>query len=409
MSKPQIQIKGPETVKGRITIDGSKSESNRLLILKSLFVPNAEIIGLSASNDTQIMRRALQSNSETIDVEDAGTAMRFLLSYMAITCEKPIVLKGSSRMHERPIGVLVDQLKHLGAKIEYLEKENFPPLRISPANLKGNQIVINSEISSQYISALMMIAPKLENGLEIHLQGKTVSKPYLELTAHLMRELGLEVIMEEGLIKIDPANPNLNTKLKAEADWSSASYWFLVVALSKDSQMELKGLQENSRQGDRVVQDLFSKLGVKSNFKNEILYLEKQIHSLSPSLNFNLIDSPDLAQTLIVAMAALKITGKISGLRTLKIKETDRLVALKTELEKTGAKIQIGDDFLEIIEGVSSLENTVFNTWKDHRMAMSFAALSLISPITILEPQVVNKSYPNFWEDMKQLGFSISE
>ncbi len=400
--------KGPNEIKGQINISGSKSESNRLLILKHLYFPNLKIQGLSTSNDTHLMQKALESNGTEIDVEDAGTSMRFLLAYFSLSTTKPITLKGSPRMHKRPIGILVNELRSLGAKIEYLEKENYPPLRIYPSPVNGNTITIESGISSQYISALMMIAGKLPKGIRINLKGKTVSKPYIELTGNLMQKLGFEVVLNDEFIKIEGQSNFQEKSIQVEPDWSSASYWYLMVCLSTKASLKLRGFKENSFQGDKSLVDLFLKLGVRSIFHENYLLLEKVEMDLPKNLNFDLIDSPDLAQSIIVAMAALGILGEISGLQTLKIKETDRLQALKVELEKTGAQITIGKDFLKIERGISTLENVKFETWSDHRMAMSLAALSMISPISIQNPEVVNKSYPNFWEDMKLLGFELS-
>lgn len=399
--------KGPGEIQGQLNISGSKSESNRLLILKSLYCPSLKIKGLSRCNDTQILVKALSSSESLIDVEDAGTAMRFLVAYFAISNEKPIILKGSSRMHQRPIGILVRELQNLGAKIEYLEKHNFPPLKILPSNLIGNSISVESGISSQYISALMMIGPKFPNGLQINLKGKTVSQAYIELTAQLMKEMGFEVNSQDKVIKIEKAPKNFNPNLEVEADWSSASYWYLMVCLSKKAKLKLRGFKPDSIQGDSIVASLFVKLGVKSSFEEGDLILEKVSASIPTEINLNLIKCPDLAQSIIVAMAALGITGKISGLQTLRIKETDRLHALKIELEKTGAEIRIGKDFLQLTKGVGTFENLEFSTWSDHRMAMSLAALSLLAPIRIQNPEVVDKSYPNFWLDMKQMGFEF--
>tara|TARA_R110002096_G_scaffold192564_2_gene374220 strand:- start:50491 stop:51741 length:1251 start_codon:yes stop_codon:yes gene_type:complete len=394
-------------IAGQLTIAGSKSESNRLLILKKLYAPNIEIQGLSNSRDTQIMINALNSTSEIIDVEDAGTAMRFLLAYFAMSSQNVIVLKGSPRMHQRPIGILVEVLQKLGAKIEYLGSQNFPPLKIYASQLNADEIEIDSGVSSQFVSALMMIGPKLPNGLKIKLRGHTVSKPYINLSAQLMNKMGLAVEIEEEQIILKKEKESLLKNISVEADWSSASYWFLMASLCEKAKIELKGFQKQSLQGDSVIREIFLKLGVKSTFQDASLLLEKSETSLPQMLNFKLIDSPDLAQTLVVSMAALGIKGKISGLQTLKIKETDRLLALKTELEKTGAIIGIGDDYLEIEKGISHLKDIVFETWSDHRMAMSLASLALYSPISIKNPEVVNKSYPHFWEDMKKMGFQF--
>lgn len=401
--------RAPKEFKGQINISGSKSESNRLLILKHLYAKTLKIKGLSTSNDTQLMMSALASKENVIDVEDAGTGMRFLLAYFSVLTQENITLKGSARMHQRPIGVLVKELRNLGAKIEYLERENYPPLKIYPSSLKGNTITIESGISSQYISALMMIAGKLPIGIHINLKGKTVSKPYLELTAYLMRELGLEVEINEKFIKVDSLVKIIKDSIRVEPDWSSASYWYLMVCLAPRASLKLSGFKEDSFQGDKRLIGLFSKFGIRSTFQDNFLLLEKINVDLPKQMNLDLIQCPDLAQSIVVAMSALDITGKISGLQTLKIKETDRLLALKTELEKTGAQISIGDDFLIVEKGISSLDGVAFKTWSDHRMAMSLAALSIISPISIQHPEVVNKSYPNFWEDMKQIGFEFSE
>lgn len=404
-----IHISHPdEILKGSIRINGSKSESNRLLILSHLYSKQARINSISNSNDTQLLKNALACKSQQINVGDAGTSMRFLTALLAVKGEGEYFLSGSKRMHQRPIGVLVDALIELGAKISYDGKKGYPPLKIVPAHLAGGPLRINGSISSQFISALMMIGPSMEKGLHLFLEGEIVSRPYLALTASLMKEMGFSLTLTNNEIIIKSADSVSFNEIDVEADWSSASYYYSLAALSKYSKIILSGLKENSLQGDSVVRNLFQKLGVKSTFNDGMLILEKTRMEPIEFLEFDLIECPDLAQTIAVSLVAMQVSAKIRGLQTLKIKETDRLVALKKELEKTGAKIEIDEDSLTILSGMGDTKDgLIFETYDDHRMAMSLAPLALKAPVSIKKPQVVRKSYPNFWKDLEVLGFNI--
>lgn len=393
-------------IKGEINVPGSKSESNRLLILKALYFPDLCLNGLSSSNDTQTMLSLLATEGKEQNVGDAGTVMRFLTAFYAVG-DKEVVLEGTKRMHERPIGLLVEALRKLGADIEYLGKEAYPPLRIKGKKLTGGTIEFDSSISSQFISALMMIAPSIKGGLSIQLKGNLVSKPYIKLTADLMSQLGFNLKIKENEIIVQEGFSQISTNWTIEPDWSSASYWYLIAALSKSSSIQLNSYRKDSLQGDSNIVQLFDSLGVNSVFSDKGVQLNNEAVSAKGVYAVNMLENPDLAQTLAVGLAALKIKARLTGLQTLKIKETDRLLALKTELEKTGAKINIGDDFLEIEKGVETVEGIKFNTWEDHRMAMSLAPLALLGEILIEDPEVVKKSYPSFWKDLDQNGFKV--
>ncbi len=390
---------------GRINIPGSKSETNRLLILKQLHFPKLRILNVSNSRDTQILQQALADNSDVINVGDAGTAMRFLTAFLAIQDKKKTLLKGSKSMYKRPIGILVDALRQLGAEINYLEEEGFPPLEIIGKKLQGNTVEIEDSVSSQYITALMLIAPSLQGGLEIILRGLSVSTPYTYLTANLMRRLSFKVKMDRNRLMVEPFVPETPELFVVEPDWSAASYWFSMALLARKAEIYLPGFKQHSLQGDAFVAELFKPLGVESHFIGSGFRLRKREVDLPEEFKINLIHNPDLVQALAVALVAKNIPSHISGLKTLKIKETDRLIALKNELEKTGAVIETGKDYLKIHKGIRRLEEVVFDTYNDHRMAMSLTALALLFPIVIHNPEVVEKSYQSFWEDMKRINF----
>lgn len=391
-----------------LSITGSKSESNRLLVLKQLYFPELEIEGLSESNDTMLMQTALNADGENRNVGDAGTVMRFLSAFFAVKEEgtDTIVLSGTDRMHQRPIGVLVEALKKIGADIEYLGEEGYPPLKINPKQLEGGEVEIDASISSQFISALMMIGPSMKKGLTLKLSGNSVSLPYLKITESLMNQLGLKVNISNFKIRMEPFQNTAPTSIRVEPDWSSASYWYLMATLSKEANIFLQGYRKDSIQGDAFVAQLFESFGVETQYEEKgVRILQKELLVLD-AFTIDLVETPDLAQTLVVALAALNIPSKIRGLQTLRIKETDRLLALKTELEKTGAVIEIGADYLRVISGVKSAEGIVFDTWDDHRMAMALSPLALLGEISIKEGKVVRKSYPEFWKDLIQVDFS---
>lgn len=400
-----IKISHPtRKVIGRVEVPGSKSESNRLLLLKHLYFPNMDIGKISNSRDTAFMQRGITASSDEVNVGDAGTAMRFLTAFYACQAGRKVKMLGTDRMYQRPIGILVDALNSLGAKISYADREGYPPLNIEGQKLQGGKLEIDGSVSSQFISALMMIAPGMERGLKLKLKGFSVSAPYIYLTANLMRKLGFEVTFEAGDIIIPHKEVAEAPALIVEPDWSAASYWYAITLLAEKAEIYLPGFREHSLQGDAFVSGLFEPLGVHTHFIGSGFHLKKG-EVKEQKFTINLVHNPDLGQTMAVAYAAKNLPAKITGLQTLRIKETDRLQALKTELEKTGAEIEIGDDFLEVKKGIQYLEGVTFETYEDHRMAMAFAPLALLSSITINNPEVVAKSYQSFWEDLERVGF----
>ena len=391
-----------------LNISGSKSESNRVLILKSIF-NNISIENLSSSDDTKILKKSLISKNPIINVGHAGTSMRFLTAYLATLVNKKFILSGSKRMHERPIAVLVDALNYLGFKINFIEDEGYPPLEIIGAKNIKNSVKLNSSLSSQYISALMLIAPTLKNGLVIELDGKITSRPYIDLTLSILQKLGIESKIKENFITIKPQKKIKTSTYKVESDWSSVSYFFSIVALSNGIELSFKNFRSDSNQGDRKVCKYYELFGIKSKFQNHSLVISKQIDFKYPKqITIDLNDNPDLAQTIIVTSFGLNIPTKLTGLSTLKIKETDRLVAMHNELTMLGAKCEIDDDSIEIFKTENKLnDNHTIKTYDDHRMALSFAPLSIIKPLNISNPDVVTKSFPEFWNILKKINFSI--
>ena len=410
-----------------IKITGSKSETNRLLLLQALF-PNLTLENTSNSDDSEVMSRALNSqltthNSQLIDVHHAGTAMRFLTSFFAIQEGKEVVLTGSSRMKERPIKILVDALNQLGAEISYEENEGFPPIRIKGKKLTQNKVSLPANVSSQYISALLLIAPKLENGLELTLEGEITSVPYIKMTLALLNEIGVKTSFVGNKISVKPqftlepeanrAKLIHNSQFIIESDWSSASYWYSIVALSEIGiQISLSSYKENSLQGDSALVNIYQDFGVETTFNsdNSITISKERIHnSQLTTHNSQLNNSPDIAQTIAVTCFGLGMGCDLTGLHTLKIKETDRLEALKMELTKLGAEISVTNDSLYLKSSSAIKEKISISTYQDHRMAMAFAPLALKVPIIIENAEVVSKSYPSFWEDLKKAGFLIEE
>lgn len=388
-----------------INIGGSKSESNRLLILQRFF-PNISIVNLSDSDDTLVLKNALKMNSGTVNVHHAGTAMRFLTAYYASQLNSEIILTGSERMQQRPIKILVDALKSLGADIEYLKNEGFPPIKILGKTLQKNKVSIQANVSSQYISALMLVAPSLPNGLQIMLEGKTTSIPYIEMTLSLLKRLGITAEFSNNIIKITSKNEIEQTTVTVESDWSSASYFYSLVALSQHSEIKLRSFLKDSLQGDSSLVSIYSSMGVETIFEpseNAIL-LKKSNSELPDSLLLELKNTPDLAQTIAVSCFGLGMGCKLTGLHTLKIKETDRLLALKNELEKLGAVVEVDDTSLTLEKSTNILPGKIIETYQDHRMAMAFAPLALKTEFTINHAEVVSKSYPNFWDDLQKAG-----
>ncbi len=401
----------------RIGITGSKSETNRLLLLKALY-PNLNIENTSNSDDSEVMQKALAINhhpssiTETIDVHHAGTAMRFLTAFFAIQEGEEVVLTGSSRMKERPIKILVNALNQLGAEITYEENEGFPPIKIKGKKITQNRVSLPANVSSQYISALLLIASKLENGLELTLEGEITSIPYIKMTLALLNEIGVKTSFDNNIIKVAYCPlPIIHHPIIVESDWSSASYWYSIVALSEiGTQIKLSSYKENSLQGDSALVNIYQDFGVETIFNedNSIVITKTQNHQLS-IINYQLNNCPDIAQTIAVTCFGLGMGCDLTGLHTLKIKETDRLEALKIELTKLGAEISVTHDALYLKSSLTIKENISIATYQDHRMAMAFAPLALKAPIQINEAEVVSKSYPDFWEDLKKVGFSIEE
>ncbi len=392
-----------------ITITGSKSESNRLLLLKALFT-NLEINNVSNSDDSQYMLKALKSDDSTVDIHHAGTAMRFLTAYFATLEGKTTLLTGSQRMQERPIKILVDALRELGADIEYDKEEGYPPLRITGKTLKNDEVRLKANVSSQYISALLLMATKLKNGLKLHLDGKITSVPYINMTLSLLNQIGVETSFEGQLIQVKPYLDTVSKTLTVESDWSSASYFYSIIALSPvGTQINLSTYKKDSLQGDAVLQAIYKQLGVTTTFEGSNINLKKTTTQLPDCLNLDLANAPDIAQTIVVSCLGLQVNCNLTGLHTLKIKETDRLEALKNEINKFGTAIEITNDSLHLLNPKLLTPNAIIETYNDHRMAMAFAPLALRTEFSIKEAEVVSKSFPDFWENLKQLGFNTTE
>ena len=392
---------------GEIKITGSKSETNRLLILKELF-KKISLSNISNSDDSNVMRKALNSDESIIDIGHAGTAMRFLTSFYAISYGREIVLTGSERMKERPIKILVDALNELGANIKYTGNKGYPPLKIKGKNISGGEIILPSNISSQYLTSLLLIGPRLKNGLKIKLSGQITSYPYVKLTLEFLKRIGVDLEIKRDFIFVKNITDIKEKNIKIESDWSSASYFFSAVALSRFSNLKLSFFSTDSLQGDSILVKLYKKLGVVSKIKNGNLLLSKNSKFQKPNfINLNLNDTPDLAQTIAVTCLGLKINCELNGLHTLKIKETDRLLALKNEISKFGASVKITNDSLHLIAKKNLKHDVEIDTYNDHRMAMAFAPLALKNNLKIKNEQVVTKSYPAFWKDLQSIGFQV--
>jgi 3-phosphoshikimate 1-carboxyvinyltransferase len=402
-----ISIQKKSEVNGTITnLPSSKSLSNRALILNALSGNQSLVSNLSSARDTQSMQRLIGSQDRVIDVLDAGTVMRFLTAYFSITDQNKIIT-GTERMKQRPIGLLVDALRSIGCQIQYLEKEGFPPIEIqSFKGQKSRSVSVPGNISSQYISALMMVAPKLPHGLSIQLLGNIGSRPYIEMTAELMRQFGIEVNWEGQTINIASSSFK-KTSYRVEPDWSAASYWFAFVALAEKAEIILPDVSPVALQGDRTIVEIMDKLGVKSEFINGNLKLSKK--ESQSHIEWNFTDCPDLAQTILPVCAAKGIVGSFTGLESLRIKETDRISALQNELAKINARlVEENNNAWKILPGdFGSVSSLTIDTYHDHRMAMGLAPLATVMNIKINEPKVVDKSYPDFWNDLKNLGFEI--
>ncbi len=404
----QYKITGPKDIKSAIQLPASKSISNRALILNALSHSSFDIKNLSDCDDTNVMVDAFNSGSNLIDVKAAGTSMRFLTALLAITPGEWIIT-GTERMQERPIHILVDALASLGAHIEYIGKIGFPPLKIKGTSLDGGDIYLSGDVSSQFISALLMIAPTMNKGLTINLEGNVISIPYIKLTLGMMAQYGVKTHWDGKVIKLYPEQYK-PIQYTVESDWSAASYWYEMAALSDNTHIELKGLFKDSMQGDSKVAELFLDLGIGTEYTDDGIILTKT-NRKTKKMFHNFVNEPDLAQTFAVTCCMMGIPFMFTGLQTLKIKETDRIEALKQELRKLGYVLYDSEDsILEWTgERCEAMPDAVIKTYEDHRMAMAFAPAAIcLDHINIATPKVVTKSYPRFWDDLKHVGFSIT-
>ena len=397
-----------QPLNGDITLSSSKSESNRALIMNALSGNQLQLKNLSDARDTQTMQRLLSEKQPVWDVIDAGTTMRFCTAYLAISGSGEIIT-GSDRMKERPIKPLVDALRRLGAKIDYLAQEGFPPLRISAQKNvpQAQKISIPGNISSQYISALLMIGPTLPDGISIELTGEIFSRPYIEMTLALMHHFGVNSTWKDQTIHINPQRYNAQS-YTIESDWSGASYWYSMVALNQESSITLRGLRSHSFQGDQNIVNIMSKMGVKTEFKSDRVQLTSiPVTEINQIIDFK--NCPDLAQTVMVVAAIKGIKLTMIGLESLKIKETDRVMAMKKELLKIGGLLNEENGIWRLKSGTVPEPLETIETYEDHRMAMAFAPLCMIRAITIRDIEVVKKSYPGYWAHLKSVGIIFNE
>ena len=402
----QLIIKFDKFKNNVITLNSSKSESNRLLIIQALSKEIINIKNLSNANDTIILKNLLNKNPNSIwNIEDAGTTMRFLTSFLSLK-KNEVKITGSKRMEKRPIAILVNALNEIGAKIKYLKKEGYPPIYIkNKISQKINSIQIKGNISSQYISSLLLIAPILKNGIKIKIIEPLYSKPYVEMTLSLMKNFGIKYKWNKNKIKITNQK-YLSGSYKIESDWSAASYWYSIISINDHIRsLKLIGLRKNSFQGDKIIADIMKNIGVYTRFERDGISLIKN-SNLESTKEINFKNCPDLAQTILVIAAIKKIKLKLKGLESLKIKETDRLIAMKKELKKIGCNFYEANDEWILEKRNNKLpKKLIINTYKDHRVAMSFASLSSKLELVIRDPEVVNKSYPNFWNDLESIGY----
>ncbi|WP_028525158.1 3-phosphoshikimate 1-carboxyvinyltransferase [Runella limosa] len=391
-------------IQAQIQLAASKSESNRALIINALSNFGGQLSNVSAARDTQTMLRLLQSSETVADVLDAGTTMRFLTAYFAVTGQNK-TMTGTPRMCERPIGILVDALRTLGADITYLGKDGYPPTQLNGFNYSGeNKVRIRGDVSSQYISALLMVGPTLPEGITLELTGEVGSRPYIEMTLQQMVAFGatFEADWEQKIIRV-PAQKYTPTHYQVESDWSGASYWYSVVALAEQAEVELLGLKENSLQGDSAIVNIMRHMGVESTFTAQGVLLTKI--PTQEAFAWDFTDCPDLAQTVAACAVAKGITVTMTGIESLKIKETDRVAALQAELPKIGGElVEVESNTKYVVRRtVAPTTQPIIETYDDHRMAMAFAPVGMVMPIVIEEPHVVAKSYPSFWEDLKKV------
>ncbi|GAA4518175.1 3-phosphoshikimate 1-carboxyvinyltransferase [Sphingobacterium thermophilum] len=414
MSQKSIKLSHPtKKLQGTVQLTGSKSESNRALIIQALSKGKVTIENLSKADDTVLLTRALQqacmpgTEQKTIDIGPAGTAMRFMTSYLNLI-PGDFILTGTERMQQRPIGILVDALKDIGADIHYVKKAGFPPLHIEGKLFQTkDHVCIKGNVSSQYISSLLLVASALKKGLTIEIEGELTSRPYVTMTLNMLAEAGIHHSWQDNKIHIRPQEAQEAT-IYIEPDWSAASYWYAMVALAEDAEIQLPGLKKNSLQGDIAIAEIMQHFGVETIFEEKGILLKKK-DSRSDKILFDFKECPDLAQTVVVVAALLKRNVSFTGLETLKIKETDRITALQTEIGKFGATLTEDNGIYHLnTDNVKEPEAISIATYEDHRMAMAFAPLALVfKEISIEEPQVVEKSYPMFWEHLEAQGFAI--
>ena len=407
----KICIKGIDNtnILKAIFISGSKSESNRMLILQKLF-REITIHNLSDSDDTHHLQAALSSQDAEINVGHAGTAMRFLTAFFAIQQKRTTILSGSERMHQRPIKVLVEALRALGAEISYLGNEGFPPLKITGKQLTKDHVKINGNISSQYISALLLIAASLPNGLRVELVGEITSIPYINITLSLLNQIGITTSFEGQIIQVNPFEEANKHTIEVESDWSSASYFYSITALSSvGSQIRLSSYKKESLQGDAILAKIYKSFGVETVYETNSIVLRKTKEHNKEHLTIDLNKAPDIAQTIAVTCYGLGVSCELLGLHTLKIKETDRLEALHSELTKLGANISVTPTSLYLNSSSEIVADVSVETYNDHRMAMAFAPLGMKIPLEILDADVVTKSYRNFWKDLQKIGFQLNK
>ncbi|MCQ0110599.1 3-phosphoshikimate 1-carboxyvinyltransferase [Zhouia amylolytica] len=394
-----------------IEITGSKSESNRALLLQALY-PALHIENISNSDDSEVMQKGLKILNGEVDIHHAGTAMRFLTTFFATQEGREVVLTGSQRMKERPIRILVDALKQLNASIEYTDNDGYPPLKIVGKNLSANKVTMAANVSSQYISSILLSAPFLQNGIILELEGKITSVPYINMTLGLLSQIGVTSTFEGNVIKVEPiADIEKAKTIVVESDWSSASYFYSIIALCDvGSTIKLSSYKKDSLQGDSVLTEIYKDFGVATTFEDNTISITKErAVARDTSIQIDLSNAPDIAQTIAVTSFGLGIACDLSGLHTLKIKETDRLEALKAELGKLGAEIEVTDKELHLKPSDYINPDIAIDTYNDHRMAMAFAPLALKTSIIINDAEVVSKSYPDFWNDMKKLHFNLKE
>ena len=404
----QISKEG-KNLQGNINISGSKSESNRLLTLRA-YTSFFNINNLSDSDDTNTMISSLKSDNKEINIGHAGTAMRFLTSYYSSILNSSKILTGSARMKERPILILVEALNNLGADIEYIDKKGYPPIKLNGKLISKNIVTLPANVSSQYVSSLMMLGVSINEGLKIKLSTEITSLPYIHMTKKIIERIGGNVDVKPDEIIIKQLVSDKIPDQIVESDWSSASYFFSLVALSDNSDLTLSSFFNQSIQGDSRIVEIYKQFGVETNYHNNKIHLKKNNIDLPDSISINLRDNPDLAQTIIVTCLGLGVDCKLEGLQTLKVKETDRLLALKREIEKFEVDtIAVSDQSITLKNNSKLKSGVSVNTYDDHRMAMSFAPLSIINPIFINNPEVVSKSYLNFWNDLESIGFKISQ